>query len=186
MTLLVAVVAALVAYGQLKAMREQTQSSIRPMMGALLKPGRYINEPIRVSINNFGQSIAYDVSLEFDPPLPEPNITKLNERGRLTRKGTKEGKEVTIHYRESPIALLNKFLLNQTVDTWPPYYEVGFDYWVARKDPDLGESAEGIPANTKLKINYRDRDNKWYSDDFALRPQLLAGINFHTDGTRTD
>lgn len=97
-------------------------------MGASLKPGRYINEPIRVSISNFGNSIAYDVSLEFDPPLPKPDIDKINSFGRLTRKDPETKKTITTQYRESPIELLNKFLLNQTVSTWPPNYEVGFDY----------------------------------------------------------
>lgn len=37
-----------------------------------------------------------------------------------------------------------------------------------------------------LKFSYRDKDNREYIDSFSLRPQLLAGINFYTDGTRKD
>lgn len=172
-----------VAYHQLKAMNDQTARTTRPMMGASLVSGRYVYEPMRLAINNFGQSVARNVEFEFDPPLPEKNLAQLNERARKKRSN---GTYIDIEYHTCPVSFLKKCLEGQEIGTWPPNYKVEFDYFVPQKNADLSESAEGISEKTKLIIRYQDDVGEKYVESFALNPHLLVGINYYSDGTRTD
>jgi hypothetical protein len=50
-------------------------------------------------------------------------------------------------------------------------------FWSCRKDEKLDASAEGIPAKSKIEINYTDGYKKptRYSDVFELNAALLFG-----------
>lgn len=64
--------AALVALGQLRAAREEQRQVNRPMMIAEYEIPAGAGAPRGISVQNIGRTIAHDVRISFEPPLPDP------------------------------------------------------------------------------------------------------------------
>ncbi|MBN7388546.1 Uncharacterised protein [Mycobacteroides abscessus subsp. abscessus] len=67
---LATVAAAVVAIGTLVALRQDSADRTRPVMVAELKSA-VLTKNAELLVRNTGQSVARDVVVEFDPPLPE-------------------------------------------------------------------------------------------------------------------
>lgn len=55
----------------LRRNRRDSQSRSRPMVGAELRRDEYADGMCHLIIRNYGQSVARNVKITFDPPLPE-------------------------------------------------------------------------------------------------------------------
>ena len=56
--------------------KRDSQSRSRPMVGAELVPDPYANGTAHLVVRNYGPSVARDVRVTFDPPMPENPVER--------------------------------------------------------------------------------------------------------------
>lgn len=174
----------------------------RPRMNAYL--GSPTNEKgyLPLVVENVGQSPARDVTVEFVPPLPEPDVTRLNAN-------TSE----TVHYRKSPVEMTLAKYEGKTFKTWAPNQSTSVPFWatkferfplrevgeskrfvnadgtpadavLVRKQSDgamlLDESGDGIPADIEVVITYKDEHGTKFTDRVSLNPDLWVSTTFRS------
>lgn len=153
-----------------KLQGESVERANRPMMTA-----RYLPPPDKVryldiEIDNAGRSIAHDVQVKFDPPLPQPNLEKLNQNRKYG------------DYYVPLVELTQRAFEGRVFRTWVPGQKITAPLWVDHKDYMFGDpagfSAEGVPASQLVHISYKDATGKEYQDSFALDPGIWAGRLF--------
>ncbi len=174
----------------------------RPRMNAYLGSPTDEKGYLPLIIENVGKSPAGDVTVEFDPPLPEPDVTRLNAN-------TSE----TIHYRKSLVEMTLAKYDGKTFKTWAPNQSTSVPFWATKFErfpkeeivkskhfvnPDgtpadavlvrvetdgamlLDESGDGIPADIEVVINYRDEHGNKFSDRVSLNPDLWVSTTFRS------
>lgn len=72
----VAVVATFIARSQLKHVRTDSRERSRPMMAAELRRPPHVPGTQLLVVRNYGSSIARQVVVTFDPPIPDPSPEK--------------------------------------------------------------------------------------------------------------
>lgn len=153
-----------------KLQGESVERTNRPMMTARYLPPQDELGFLDIEIDNAGRSIAHDVQVKFDPPLPQPNLKKLN-------KNCKHG-----HYYVPLVELTQRAFEGRVFQTWVPGQKITAPLWIDHKDYTLGDpaglSAEGVPASQLVHISYKDATGKEYQDSFALDPGIWAGRLF--------
>lgn len=158
-----------IASRALSLQSKSVRATNRPMLQAmLLMPDRPI-DVCRMQISNEGKSTAFDVRVTFEPELPMPDLAKLRKRSE-----EKYGKR--IHYEQTLIGQLNDALA-EPIDTITPGLELQFDYWAPFT---WEESAEGIPAKTKVVLAYFDSEGNEFKESFGLNPNIYRGARWVT------
>lgn len=141
----------------------------RPMMVAEIVPPEGTKDEVGLRVTNAGKSVARNVLVEFDPPLPEPDLNRLNQQGDAT-------------YYATNIEQLNNIFEGRKFLTWTPGMEVTAPYWAPPKtlglDSGLSESAEGVPAVQKVVVKFQDERGIHYQDTFALDVHTVLGLRF--------
>lgn len=152
--------------------RESVERTNRPMMTVRYLPPKSTMDVLDLEISNVGKSVAYQVHVEFDPALPEPDLDALN-------KNSDHGQ--TFHHPN--VEIPRTVFAWRAFHTWVPGQKVTAPFWVSHKDYEVGDrealSAEGIPAKQLVHIHYRDEKNERYADTFELDPGIWAGTMFH-------
>lgn len=178
----------------------------RPRMNAYL--GSPTNEKgyLPLVVENVGQSPARDVTVEFVPPLPEPDVTRLNAN-------TSE----TVHYRKSPVEMTLAKYEGKTFKTWAPNQSTSVPFWATKFErfplreigeskhfvnPDgtpanailvraetdgamlLDESGDGIPADVEVVIKYEDDHGTEFTDRVSLNPDMWVSTTFSSTERR--
>ncbi|MGW0251159.1 hypothetical protein ACWDYH_31475 [Nocardia goodfellowii] len=137
--------------------RKATQRTTRPMMIGTLKMTGEGSSGIEVT--NVGPSIARDVQVTFDPPLP-------------THEKTKDGLNSMLPWIRRRFA--------KPVGAWAPGYTVRSEFVSIAKDRKVDEdgislNSDGVLRETVIVFRYRDDDGNKYSDQMSLDPMLLQG-----------
>lgn len=164
-----AVAAAVAAIRTLRASKRDSRDRSRPMIGALLvRDAHPTSRTAELVVRNYGQSIAYNVELFFDPPIVD--------------KGTATGKNSFVPFLirryEKPIPNMMPGVELRSI-WFTPGQEIN---GVIRND-------EPIPEMVELTIRYSDRPNFWsrhsnrYRELFVLDLSLIRGdvISTHSD-----
>jgi hypothetical protein len=127
-TALVAVVAAAVAYRQVREARRLREAQAQPFVVVTLEPAAAMSNLINLRVENIGHTLATEVSFSFDPPLhsklaekdPHYSLTE----GRMFREGIPfmpPGFAVERIYDDA-------MLWDEEDDSWPPAYEVRVNF----------------------------------------------------------
>lgn len=174
----------------------------RPRMNAYLGSPSHEKGYLPLVVENVGQSPARDVTVQFVPPLPEPDVTRLNAN-------TSE----TVHYRKSPVEMTLAKYEGKTFKTWAPNQSTSVPFWatkferfplrevgeskrfvnadgtpadavLVRKQSDgamlLDESGDGIPADIEVVITYKDEHGTKFTDRVSLNPDLWVSTTFRS------
>lgn len=154
-------ITAICTFRQAKAFEKERT---RPIMQAHLRIAEDFDSYLNLIISNVGQTIAHNVSFEFDPPLPETSLEELNKTSNSST------------FYENPLDIVRARFLSDPILTWVPGYETTAMFWTSRGDGS-NISAEGLPDRIKIKVNYTDGQLKptTYSDVFELNAALLFG-----------
>lgn len=108
-------------------------------------------------IKNSGASLARDVKVSFDPPLPTDEKSRDGQR--------------------NVAALINK-RYSDPIPVWVPGRAMENFYWVrdVTTPDDDPESVDGVPREVTVTISYRaDQRKHTYTDQFPLNVRELEG-----------
>jgi hypothetical protein len=158
------VVASVVGIRTLRAFERDSRDRSRPMVGAQLVRDPHPSErgAAYLLVRNYGQSVAYDVQVTFDPPME--NVE--------TRSGDDSYVPFMLSRYENPIANLM------------PGVDLRNLWFVPSGDADdQGDllNDEPIPNVVTVTVRYSDTPNFWeraahrYVDTFVLDMALLRG-----------
>lgn len=145
--------------------------AIRPMMTAEILPPEGDILSLKLQISNRGPSVAKNVRVLFDPPLPTANLRKLNENSIPQ-----------IKFHSSLIGRISQIFEDESFDTWMPGVKITASYWaVNRKEKLSGNSvvsAEGVPGRQAVIIKFEDENGEEYCDRFVLDIRTILGTEF--------
>lgn len=172
----------------------------RPRMNAFLGSPTHEKGYLPLVVENVGKSPARNVTVKFNPPLPEPDVDRLNAN-------TSE----LVDYKKSPVELSLAKYEGKTFKTWAPNQSTSVPFWATkferfplreageskrfvnadgtpadavlkREESDgamlLDESGDGIPADVEVIISYEDDNGKKYEDSVSLNPDLWVSTTF--------
>lgn len=168
-----AVVTAFLALQTIKQTQKIEMRANRPMMTAEIVPPAGTYGDVGLRIVNRGRTVAHNVQVLFEPPLPDPDLARLNENARA-------------HFFRTRVEAVRAIFSDVTYPTWPPGMEVTVRYWVPPKDFDpfnkLGISAEGIPPQQAVRIRYEGEGSRSvrYVEDFVLDIRAVIGAEFRS------
>lgn len=167
--LLTAIITACLALQSMRQARDIEQRANRPMMVAeVIAPGEELEE-VGLRVKNVGKTVARNVQVSFDPPLPEPNLEKLNSRSAS-------------EYYATNMEALHAIFDGRTFLTWTPGMEVEAKYWAAPENFNpwlpLPDSAEGVPPEQKVVICFEDEVGNHFQDHYVLDVHTVLGLRF--------
>lgn len=145
---------AIIAIRSFRHAQRDSRSRTRPMMSAELKIVG--NGILNLVIKNGGASIAKNVVVSFDPPLPN---------GERSPDG------------QGNVARLVNMRYANAIPVWVPSREMENFYWI-RDDstPDEDpQSVDGVPALVTATIAYGDDQGRAYIDVFPLNEREFNG-----------
>ena len=145
---LAAVAASIVAIATLGALRKDSADRTRPVISAELRPVLLVAAPRRALVlRNGGATPARNVSVTFDPPLPE--LTGQEAESKMTSS--------LVRRYSSPIA------------TWAPGMELSNLYFVGVSGPgDKWVNDEPVPDKFTVTLRYQDMRGRNYCDEYKL------------------
>ncbi|WP_448852317.1 hypothetical protein [Corynebacterium sp. 335C] len=169
LTPIVAVVAAWAAIAKIQEMRKEYRATNRPVMAAYYERPVDPLQSLEVRIANVGAKSAHDVRITFDPPLPtlDPDVIEANSAPGIGRP-------------EASLAdIVKRILVDKTFSTWPPGFSTVHALYTPHRDGiDSTVSAEGVPVDQRIALEYRDGKGQRYRDEFELNALLLHGQLF--------
>ncbi|WP_159080292.1 COG1361 family protein [Nocardia suismassiliense] len=119
-----------------------------------------------IEVTNVGPSIARNVRVSFDPPLPTHGKTLAGTPSLLPYLRRRYSK---------PIA------------AWPPGYTLKNEYLFRAPDSDgqpdedgVQPNTDGVPRETAIVFDYTDDDGYLYTDRTPLDPILIQGETWST------
>jgi hypothetical protein len=143
---LVALVTALTGLRSLRQLRTDSRERSRPMMAAELRKPPYVHGTQLLVIRNYGPSIAHNVKVAFDPPIPEPIPQRAAES---------VSPFITRRYAE-PIPVVTPGM--ELINIWLSGRLEGNE-WV---------NFEPMPPQFTVTIAYDSPDGTRYQDSFPL------------------
>ena len=143
--------------------RRDSKAKSRPMVAAELRAIPYTHGSQSLVIKNYGPSIAKNVRVTFDPPIPMPENT--------------DGIAMPI--------MLRRFA--KTIPQMMPGVEIDNLYYAAKPGP-AGKliNGEPTPDEVTVRIEYESEDGDRYSADFPLDVELLRARTFIVSSTSPD
>lgn len=146
-----------VAVRTLRQTRRDSKSKARPTISAELRAVEHSHGSQSLIIRNTGPSIAKDVRVTFDPPIPIP---------------------------ENPAGLVTPILLrrySKPIPVMTPGTELDNLYYAAQPGPGPGMvNGEPVPDIVTVKINYTSGDGDPYTDEYPLDVDLLRARTYQT------
>lgn len=144
---LAAILTALVALWALQGTRYDSRERTRPVIVAELSDGPLADGTQMLVIRNFGQSVASDVDVAFDPPLTNAAADKAPTNASI----------ITARYR-LPIPTFAPGMMLSNL-----YRTVGGP-----------QAAEPVPDRVKVRVAYAGPGDRRYQDTFDLDVALLS------------
>ena len=167
-TAIVATVGVLVALGTaitglrtLRQLRTDSRERSRPMMAAELRKPPYTRGIQDLVIRNYGHSIARNVAVTFDPPIPDP------PQGQAAQSVTPFLKR---RYAE-PIPVLT------------PGMELTNIWFCGEASGNTFVNSEPTPDRFTVTITYSGPDGTPYEDQFPLDVALIRAHSYATPST---
>ena len=172
----------------------------RPRMNAYLGSPIHEKGYLPLVVENVGKSPARNVTVKFNPPLPAPDVDRLNAN-------TSE----LVDYQKSPVEMTLAKYEGKTFKTWAPNQSTSVPFWatkferlpqretgkskifvnddgspadatLVRVHTDgamlLDESGDGIPADVEVIISYEDGNGTEFEDSVSLNPDLWVSTTF--------
>ena len=179
-----------------------TLALFRPRMNAYLGSPTHEKGFFPLVVENVGKTPARNVTVKFNPPLPEPDVDRLNAN-------TSE----LMNYQKSPVEMTLAKYEGKTFKTWAPNQSTSVPFWATKFErlPQcetgkssrfvnddgspadatlvrvytdgamlLDESADGIPADVEVIIRYEDGNGKEFEDSVSLNPDLWVATPFRS------
>lgn len=134
--------AAVVAIFTLISLKQDSADRTRPMLIAELKH-TVLTRDAELLVRNVGQSVARNVKVDFDPPLPDPADGDAEER----------------------VGVLTPFLqrrYSRVIPTFPPGMVMDNFY------QDAEDNDEPVPDDFTVTIAYTDSHGRKYTDSYDL------------------
>ena len=150
-----AVITGTTAVRALRHNKDATARTKRPMMVAVLRPTGTMSAGLVVS--NAGPSIARDVKVSFDPPLPAHATTSAGEPSIIP-------------------FVRNRY--SKSIAAWAPGYTARNEFLILGDDKDEHGrliNEDGIARETDIVFDYQDDDGNHYSERMSLDPTLIEG-----------
>lgn len=188
---------------QLEQYHKLVTAISRPRMNARLSPPRREKGWLMLIVENVGVGTARNVKVSFNPPLPEPNLEKLNSH---SSRGE--------NYLKAPVAMVRDKFEDRVFPSWSygvvtevPFWVMKFDQKKAsdtrdsdrfvnddgtpmkqKADPEdldgemlFNESAEGIPANVEIIFEYEDDEGvRMVDPPITLNPDVWIATTFRS------
>lgn len=136
--------AAVVAIWTLIALKQDSADRTRPVIVAELRAA-VLTRNCELIIRNAGQSVARDVSVEFDPPLP-------------VLEGKEAMDKVTPYLQRRYSRTIPSFAPGQVMDN---IYQ------------EAADSTEPVPDNFTVTIRYKDMHSRNFTDSYVLSVDTL-------------
>lgn len=159
---LAAWVAAGVGIWTLLAARRDSRSRTRPMVAAELREAPYVRAFQILVIRNHGPSVAFDVQVTFDPPIPDPEDP--------ARSGTP-----TLKRRYA-----------QPIPALTPGMELDNIWFAASPDGTGWKNDEPTPDRCEITIVCRDAEGQRYSDTYVIDTDILRARTHVESSTSPD
>ena len=161
------------AWVGVKTLRENTKgtrNSQRPLMVAELLPPEQPKFPAVLRVANEGNTVARDVTVTFNPPLPEPDLEGFQNR-------VIDGVEVAKTLMET----IHDMFDGRVFTSWVPGRETTVDFWAPPRGLTSDScSAEGVPPRQGLTVKYKDIRGRAYADEYVLDIAQVMGSNYST------
>lgn len=174
----------------------------RPRMNAYLGSPTHEKGYLPLVVENVGKTPARNVTVTFNPPLPEPDVDRLNAN-------TSE----LVDYLKSPVEMTLAKYAGKTFKTWAPNQSTSVPFWATKVErlPQreigeskrfvnadgtpadavlvrvhtdgamlLNESGDGIPADVEVIISYEDGNGTKFEDRVSLNPDLWVSTTFRS------
>lgn len=122
------------------------------MMAARFEKDPYARAIIHLIIGNYGPSIARNVRVTFDPPLP-------------TDETAPDGQPSMI-----PV-LIERY--REPIDALVPNVELRNAYWIGTPSANTFENTQGTSDRMTVTISYEGDDGAPYSDPFTLDTKIV-------------
>lgn len=139
------------ARATLRQMRTDSRERSRPMVAAEVRSIPYVRWTQVLVIRNYGPSIARNVQVSFDPPIPDP----LPERES-----------------RSTVPFLKKRYSNPIL-VLTPGMELENIYYSGRQVNEVIENREPTSDQVTVTLTYEGTDGAVYSDEFLLDVDLI-------------
>lgn len=147
-----------VAVRTLRQTRRDSKAKARPTISAELRAIAHTHGAQSLVIRNTGRSIAKDVRVTFNPPIPMPE----NPEGLVTP------------------TMLRRY--SEPVPVMTPGMELDNLYYAAQPGPEGNTMINGepVPDTVTVRISYTSGDGDAYEDDYPLDVELLRARTFQT------
>jgi hypothetical protein len=141
----------------LRQNRRDSRSRSRPMMAAELRDHPYARATQLLVVKNYGPSIARNVTVTFDPEIPDPSDPSTSMTPFLKARYAK------------PIAVMT------------PGMELDNIYFSGERDTAEGwVNREPTPAQVTVTITYENDNRVPFADDFPLDTQIIRNRTYTT------
>lgn len=168
-TTLITLGAVAVALFQLNTAREEQRQVNRPVMVAQYERPAGPGQPLEVSVRNIGRTVARDVRISFDPPLPAAAPAPAGGGGPGAAA-------------PGPVELVRRTLMDTTFETWAPGQKVTVPLWAPHPDgPAAPYSAEGVPRRQRIRFSYRGHDGRRHEESLELNSWIWSGAMVSDD-----
>jgi hypothetical protein len=160
---LAAFASALSAIRTLRQARRDSAARSRPMVAAELRDDAYADAVQLLVVTNYGPTIARNVAVSFDPPIPDPANPRESVAPFLKRRYA------------SPIAVM------------PPGMSLDNIYFSGELGPDgLWFNTEPTPEQVVVSIAYENDAGKRFVDKFPLDTNLIRQRTYVTSSKAPD
>jgi hypothetical protein len=149
-TAVMAVVTGVVGIMTLFALRRDSHDRTRPLMSAELRPRILARGTAELVVANVGHSVAKDIQVTFEPPLPELDSQD----------------------REETMASFLRRRYAQRIPTLAPGHELVNIYAQLRGDGSHG-LRESVPYDLTVTFEYGDDRGNRYTDGYSLTVETL-------------
>lgn len=179
-----------------------TLALFRPRMNAYLGSPTHEKGYLPLVVENVGKTPARNVTVKFNPPLPEPDVDRLNAN-------TSE----LVDYQKSPVEMTLAKYEGKMFKTWAPNQSTSVPFWATKFErlPQretgkskifvnddgspadatlvrihtdgamlLDESGDGIPADVEVIISYEDGNGTKFEDSVSLNPDPWVSTTFRS------
>ncbi|WP_414940140.1 hypothetical protein [Amycolatopsis sp. cmx-11-51] len=156
-----AAVAAFNGVRTLRQARRDSKNRSQPMVAAELESVPYVRGSQKLVIKNYGPSVARNVTVSFDPPIPDPEPAKAAESVTPFLK----------RRYEKPIPVMTPGMSLENV------------YYSGRPLGGQFVNFEPTPDQVVVKIAYTDNNGAPYEDAFPLDVMLIRSTTEATSST---
>ena len=134
--------------------RRDSRARSRPMVAAELRDHPYADATQILVVRNYGPSIARNVRVTFDPPIPDPDNPA--ESGTPFLKAR----------YANPLAVLT------------PGMELDNVYFSGRQQGSTWVNYEPTPDQVTVRIEYEDDEGNEWTDDFPLDTNIIRNRTY--------